>query len=905
MAGYAETILAKYAKNIQPLADQIAQAQAPAPQVPDADGMYRIGVAASNQRALSDATEMEDDLLRMSAGELFTKYGTAAGSMIASRATGYNVGANDRTTVRNGNDVLGDSVTAPVIGAINTVGGLTAWGAGQLNAGLGTKVSGYLDKFNTAARDSQSDALNTHRRYNDVLTKIDTDTNAARYENDRQSEGDLTAKLRQIGRDALSNAGNVLADPMLAGYGVLEGGGSLLVGGAVGKTVGLAGSTMLKGLLKVGVLGEGAAVKAAQIGSKLKMPVAIGGMEAGGVYTQTVNQVMGMKHEQLLFGSPEYAELIRQRMDPVEAQQQIAHGAANMAAMIQFPIAAATGALTGVGKFEANPTRDSSIGHALGDMAKETLEEGLQSATGQLTGNAGVRAYANQDQDITEGVGESLGLGALYGLGSAGVVQTPGIAAQAVVGAGKAAVGGTVAAGKAVAKPFMDRLDRITSEREAASPVSAPNLNVQAENVLASVPEAQAQVEADIASGAVSPEQGKLIQERMDTLARSIAFDPAELDNHPMDDTVKSVIGSATNRFDALHKAATLAGSTAVDVPSRISAALYINDTINQFGAQLEGNLISAMDPLADEDTTHLPQLRAFEDVLINIQENPEVQSALRTAQQYVAKLKVEDVSEAAVATPKGQQAVQGIISVAQSDIGSIDPDLAEVVLQHARNGRISLKPSEMKLLDNSVQLNKIGQTYSIQAKKLELKPQDIVSKQIRETDTGDDVIDKSAAGHFRGIMASVNAGNMADATTRLNDMMLFAQHMQNKVQALNENLRLGNGSKVNDTKYQALGLSRKWQPSLTGMWLNPKAPGSVKMAQLVSLDAKAVVDMANQVARSMPELGVQPLEPVEINPAIVSGPARMVAKKFQLGQLTVSEQVKPVVRSELAPETS
>lgn len=788
----------------------------------------------------------------------------------------------DRYAYRPDDAAVTDTLSGVGLGAFNTLGGLAALGVGLVNDNAGATVSGWVKDTNEYVRDRQSDGLNARRNASQGRAAAYKQNDDKASDLDKSNYSGFVAGMRRIGREAMSAVSNAADDPTMLTDGLAEATGSLVTGGPLFKAGGLIGRAAIRGLLGRGVISEAAALKAAQVGSKAGMPALIGSMEAGGSYQQTVQQIMDMGHDELLSASPEYRDLIAQGWSENDAKAEIATSAGLTAAAIQFPVAAAAGTL--VSKFEANPFKGATapLG-VLKNGATEAIEEAIQSGGGQLAGNVGIREFALPGQDLLEGVGEQAGLGALYGFGSAVGTQGTGTAiGGAVTGAGKAVEGAKAIGNKAV-EAFDKRLTSVKEGIDQLNPVSKDNINTAVEQTLTEAPAVAQQVQADVEAGTLTPEQGDAIKQRLNTLQQSIAFDPVEIEDRDLSPAVKSVIGSATNKFDALQKAAQLAGSKQVDVPSRIEAALYINDTLNKFGAQLIGDLTSAIDIVPD-DHASLPKLREFEDVLINFQQNPELQQARQAAQQYVERMQAEALSEQAVATPKGQQAVRGVVSVAESNPESVSEDLANLVLEHARMGRVKLTPQQTRVLTNAAVLSKTGNTYKLEAKKRELKPTDIVRAQVLTDEMKATPEAKgealSLAQHVRGINDAYRASNLELAAQRLKRLSDFAQHFQNKVAALNTAYATGANSDRNAVEFEGLSLKGAWGAKGRA-WISPTKVGSIKLAQSVALEAKALADMANGMAQSMPELGIGPVTPVELNPDLV-GPSTKVAQRFQ-----------------------
>lgn len=863
--------------------------------VPTDEAAYRIAAARTNGTGSSITDPTERDMIDLTTAELVAKYGLDAIGMINSRSTGNARYVRDRFD--NGPQGAFDGVSTVARGFGNSVGGIAALGLGLVNDDAGAWASEKLGEANAWVDENQSPSLKARRQANRVSNALTSEDNKAIYDQEKQTDGTFVAGLRRIGRDAMSSVGNAIDDPVMLSEGVLDATGSLLAGGPIAKGAAVVGKVAVGQLLKRGVIAEAAALKASKFGAKITMPTTIGAMEAGGTYTQTVQQVMSMSHEGLMRTSEDYRGLIEDGWNPEDAKTEIATSAGLTAAAIQFPVAAATGTL--VSKFEANPFK--GVGSALGvakNSASEAIEEAIQSGSGAAAGNFGVSAFADPNQDMLAGVGEQAGLGGLFGSMSAGVAQGPSAAFDTALGAAKLGVRAAVETGTAITGFAKSKVNRITEEAEASSPISNQAVSASVKEALSREQELNAQVQADIDAGVYTPEQGQDVLARMGKLHETMKMDPTELDDLPIDPVVKSMIASADDRFDALNLASAVAKDTSKKMPTRIGAAIFINNTLERVGGQIINDLNEAYDPLPDENPV-TDTLRGYEGILVALSQDPALVEARQVAQSYVQKLKAESVSAQAIETEDGQTAAKAVASVAQSNPESVPAELAGLVLEQYRLGKVKLSDGQAKSLESVDTISRAGETYKLRAKKLDLPEKklsltDIVSGQITNSGTDNPDGTRSAAGHVKYVMQAVNAGNTALAADRLKRMMAFSQHMQNKLVALNQSFQSGTASKSNLTKYQALSPSGAFQESLTGVWLNPKAGPSVALAQRISLDAEILGTMANELALSMPALGVNPIELGSL-PAELEGPAEVVARRFRKGLATVEPVVEPV----------
>jgi hypothetical protein len=584
---------------------------------------------------------------------------------------------------------------------------------------------------------------------------------------------------------------NAVSDDMMFADGAANAVGSLAVGGVVGKGIKLAGAG-LAARVAVGTSGPSRAAFLLQRATNAgAMPLSIGLQEGGGAYQQTVNQVMGMTHEQLMAGSEGYAELIRAGMTPDEARVEVATDAGMQAAAIQAPVGAVTGMLTS--KFEANPLKVPSLGSAAANVLKEGVEEGIQSGSGQLAQNYAISENADRNQDMLAGVGEQAGAGALYGMAAAGITQSPGAALQASVSAAKLGARGAVVAGKAAASPIMARIDRLNIANEASSPTSAATMDLAMDDAasFASAPEMQEQTIAAMTKAA-APEAVDEIQAKVSSLFDAVKFNPAEAELEAQTSpAVGAALADSTDRFDAFRRVAAVAIDEAADPADRMDAGFYLLKNVQQFSA-LTAQVTEAREAVADEDPA-LDQLYAFEEVAYNIHRHPQIAKAIKETEALVAKINQEQLATS-LDTADGQKAVNTAIGVAQFMPDKLSAAVSEKILGYVQAKKLEVTQTQLASLKASNTLAQESAAHAEREQALGLRPRDIVSGQILTDDKSDDSQPKSASAHFRRILAAVNAGDTEGAGETLNDFRKFAQHMQNKVAAFNESLTKGNG---------------------------------------------------------------------------------------------------------------
>lgn len=918
LAGFADSITTAKQVDVSTATSrkQAEQGQNPFQLTPQNAYQLQAGRAGNLGAGAFDPGSIQADFTNASPLEIINKYGNEQGmDILNARVNAANAVRRDLTKSRTYGEALGDTLSGVGLGVANTLGGIAALGTGLVNDNAGASIASGLDWLNKGVHNLQSDALNARRNVVQNQNVISAQENEKLYKQDiDKGESELVASLSRIGRDAYDSVANTLSNGMAATDGLAEGVGSLFTGGplirgvsALGKVM-VGGDKAVKGITLAAELGSRPARTALATGRVAAPAIAIGGMEAGGAYQQTANEIMEMPFSELAAKSPVYQQHIKDGLSPEEARRQTASETGITAAGLTAPVAALTGPL--VSKFELNPLKVGSLAGAGSNMLRETVEEGIQSGTSQFAQNKAIQSNVDANRDLLKGVGEQTGLGALYGFGSAGVAQAPGAtikAAGAAVGpAVRTTLAGASLAGKALAKAaspitniLVQRGEEVAKRNEQASPVSDATVNAAAQEATAQAEQAQATVQEAVDTMDISPEEKAAATQYAADLTQVMKFDPVELEQ--ASPVIREAVSGSTNRVEAIQKMADLV-NTAEDPNVQMEAAIQMYDNI------------MSMDSFINRDPGALANLEQgspaanivdqFSGLMANVQNTPKVLRAFRAIHSMI-----QEQAEAGKlkATEEANQAQANNIAMA-ADMSPevLDADSVNMVLKHASEGKITLGNRQRAALQSAAALLQGAREFDAKAEELGLRPQDIVSKQIKTDESRSNEGQYSALQHAKRIRSAYNSGNFDLASAYLDDFMKFAQHMQNKVGALNEHLISGNADKNKSVHYQALTPSREWVRSRTGLGVNPYDTKSVKFAQQVGLEAKTVADIANALATAYPELNVSHVKVTPLDSRL-DKPAAQVVKEFRQGNLDVAQSQQtnePVNQVDKTPVT-
>jgi len=853
--------------------------------VPTAQEMYAPLVGAQTGAGATSAAPVETDIRNMATSDLERKYGYgAAAQMIANRATANNSIFADQTQQRDWSQTAADLVSGVGLGAVNSIGGIGAMGLGLVNADAGQAAATKLEDFGSFVRDTQSPALQQRRKVlaaTDLMDKRDSDL---QYEQDKAAGAGITADLSRFGRGVVDGIANAIADPITLSDGIAEGSGSFLALAPVSRAANAA-KLLKAAAAKDTALAAGKTIEEATAIAKgvmakdgMAIPAAIGAMESGGAYQGSVNEVNNMTHEQLLAGSPAYAEMIAAGISPKEARTSVANKAGLMAAAITAPFAVAAGSL--VKGFEGNALKMGAGRTALTNMGKETIEEGSQGVTGAIAQNLGIQTFANADKSLSENVGEQGGRGALYGLGTAGVMAAPSVLAGAIKSAAGSVVGG-------VTNYLTERGDAITAENEAASPASINRAVEQSAALVQVAPALKAEVEQALAP--VAEDTPEVAAAKATAMADFPGFIDAlniqetELQS-PLLQPVASVIAGAKTRPEAI--TAVLA-----DMKQEKDPRAYFEKAVAL--QTLIDTSLAATDKLGGIDDMLLPpqvsklfqSVAGIGDALIN---SPEVARHLAKATQLLQSPAGVKLMNELQQTPESAQV---IATVAQTNPDQIVPVVGKTVLKMAQDGKLVLTEAQTKSLESAVALMESAQAFDAELLSQGVpKLKDIVSVEIKtEDDPGKDTQgERSALQHAREIAKLAIRGDMKGAQAALKTFGTFAQGQSNKVTGINQHYAAGRGAPhvtVKVASYKGGMTDIK-----TPVGITPTKEGSVNFAKRVTAEARFLANMHNLLNDTY-NLGVSALPIVELDAALANGRTADVVAEFNNGKRGYPQQ--------------
>lgn len=145
--------------------------------------------------------------------------------------------------------------------------------------------------------------------------------------------------------------------------------------------------------------------------------------EASANAVQTKAEVLELSEKDLKEGSPYYNELRASGLNHEEAAMRVSDRAFDVVFGLTIPTAGIASKITGAAKLEGTLFIPKSklagaVKKQLSAAVIEGTEEALQGGTGQAIQNLGTKLSANENQKITEGIGEAIGQGTVVGAGT-------------------------------------------------------------------------------------------------------------------------------------------------------------------------------------------------------------------------------------------------------------------------------------------------------------------------------------------------------------------------------------------------------------------------------------------------------------------------------------------------------
>ncbi|QIG68811.1 virion RNA polymerase protein [Rhizobium phage RHph_Y2_6] len=610
-------------------------------------------------------------------------------------------------------------------------------------------------------------------------------------------------------------------------------------------------------------------LKAAGLGEAAAVPAAIGIQEGGGSYQQTVTDVL---NDPEVVNSPLYQERIAAGDTPDEAKRFVANRAGQIAAPSQALAAAVTGKV--VSKFEGNPFKPTSVLGAAKDIGKELLEEIPQTASGDLISNVTQRDVSNPNKDILEGVGEDLGKTVPGVIGSTAITQAPGVGIHAIATAAKSVYQG----GATLVERANDNLNK---RNEQASPVSADKVQAAAQELKVKAPQVAQTIQDNIPQD-LPPKQREKVDAYLKNINSSMVMSPEEVASQPFQmDT--------NDRMEAMIRNGQRSADKNLPEEERLHSALWVLDQMTKNDALFNQDIPDALSQMEEAHPIRA-QLNSYLEGLQFLNNHPVLRSVVNQINQMQ---QTREVSPAEVT----QSVANDTADLAAYNPAGVNATTANSVLYQADRGFVALNPAQRAALENRVSLLRATQKFQQDLETLEATPKAKTPEEVANEIIGQskDPAFPSMNDHLGTIAQAIKRGDNKGARYAAQRLMKFAMHMGSKVDAINRS-------------YDAKG--KEMEYGSAGQTIEYKSPS---LAKQIYAEAKMVMEVANSVAKNMPEFGIHLNPTVSLRPAIRSTHAKTFtptsSDAFNISNEPKVKELPKLERREptpppLAPET-
>lgn len=865
-----------------------------------AEQLYPMMVGAQTGAGDTSAGQAELDARYMAPMDLWAKYGynDATNALIGNRAEALQRLSSDQSIQRDWNQTAADTVSGIGLGAFNGLAGIGAWATGIVNRDAGNALSQGIKSVNEAVMDNQSPALQGRRRVNQALNFNDQRDSTQQYKQDLAAgESGFMAGAARIARDSGSSIANAAADPMTLLDGTAQAVGSLV---GVGRLSRMAGAINSRGILaarKAGIIGADAARMLATAAEKGGTAALIGGMEAGGAFQQTANEVLGMDFPTLM-KNPEFNKLVDEGLSMEEARATLANTAGLKAAAITAPAAIAMGKF--VAKFEAAPMSAASMKSSLANIGTQVLEEAGQGGVSQMAGNKAIRDTADNTKTLSEGVGEQVGTGALFGGLMAGTTQAPGMAALAAQKAMARALSGKTKDGAPEEEPA-----HTNTPAPAATPSQSlvPMTTDLGENakVAAQVSDAQEQLNIaateSIQSNPTLDDIAKAAQlNGMATLEAVFTFgdtDKQDVAQRLLPEELKAKLGTARNMPEAFVALTDhVVGMTdaiaqgAKPTAEFIQAVSYLNEMSDRVEGLASIPEISVIMEGLQEGTPESDYLSGIYQAMANIEGSQQVVAMQDAVRQRMAQAPIlEQVS---------LDNIPEVHARAKYAPQTLAQNVIEDTLAMANAGQIKLSEAQrVRLMASQALVAAMAQGNVTDAV-------NTVSRQIAFNEGSEGGFKyPSLVEHTGSITKAVISGDVERAKNDMMHLRNFAQTMINKAAAINESA--GTNKKVVYRNW--IPRKNEWRQSATGLNADLKGQKSTAFAQRIYTEALLAQATYENMAAHFPALaeGVEALTGVPEMSAALQNAVRQYSAATSAPD--AREQLQTKVKSRITEE--
>ena len=824
MAGiqdYLDQFIQPVTTPVQPVVPSQADAAALTGAVNDPTAGLTMNVAMDRGNSLATNNQIINDFQNIPLWQFNQKYGPAITEQMGRLAVGQDEVSRLDNDNRTAGRIAGDVTSGAVKGLVGGLGDAATLVGGALNQDAGVWAAQTTQGFRDwMGKNTQSLGNNRNRFMSSIRAELDGQDNEAQYERDKETDSDFMAGLKYLGRGFVNGASRFVEDPRSLEIGLSEGIGSLLAGGPLAKGIGVAGK-----LAGVGKLATTAA-----------MPAAIGMMEGGSAYAGTIQEVMGMSHEDLMLNSPTYRQQVADGVKPDDAKENVAARAAEIAAAIQTPIGALTGKL--VAGFEAAPLGAKGFREMIRNIVNETVEEGAQSASGQLAQNLGIQQTANENQNLLEDVGDQTAQGAILGSLTAGVLQAPKVP--------------VVAISEAVTS-LKERGAAVRAANEAASGVTEADTLAAAETLsstLEPIAEAAQKAAENVAPDAKTEIGVDTLKTRIQNAVNISPADIQQVGGATVAGMEALGLDRPTTKQALMVNLARVALTEELPMEARQGAAFYLLDQVDKADKLFKEDLDEVLSSITDQASPEYTGIKEYQTLIEQLKGQKKIMDTVN----WIKSNSTLNIDEN---TPANEQTVANAVRATTAMPTALGAQGARTILKQADDGNITVTPEQRKALRNTQVTLEIMENVQ---KEIEAAQQseDILTDAVK--DVADQVKNRgmdndwglSLDQHIGRVNAALEAGDTQMAGAALRSFGNFARSQMNKANAWIRSAREGGMQ-----EFSRLGSYGRENPTKGKATFYANSPASLGTARQIVREANMLIEQFNAMADANPEIGI------------------------------------------------
>lgn len=552
--------------------------------------------------------------------------------------------------------------------------------------------------------------------------------------------------------------------------------------------------------------------------------IGVAGLQGGGeAFGNTYDNILQLPQE-VLDNNETYQKYVQQGMSPEDARIELAAQTARLAGAAAIPVTALAGGISApfisrvantiTGNASRNVTNRGILA-GTGRFLQEPTGEAIQGASTQLVSNIAT-GLVDPSKRAIEGVGQAAAQEAIGGLGTSTVLGTP----SALLGIG-------ASASHRIINAASDRINGGVPLQTERVNNSNQNITQAANNINGSTPDIEV-VDTVDTNTITDTDTDAVIKSKIINAASITESDLTGLSEEAL-----KVVEDDNNRLNFaknLQNYLRTEASTISPVEATI-IKLKIRDQLNKY-KQLAESTTNIQGELSDDASV---AVNAAKEIQIDRQYQ-------RLLKENIDTTPIQSITDY---TPENIAILKAVSDITPSAVSDVQYDAI------AGN---ETDPQALVLLEAKKKFSE------------RVKNTDDVSKEILVTGNSENEL-PSVEHYYKNTISFLSSGNYEGATNLVNQLGQFAQHMTNKVNALNTSATEGGVDVIYDI-FTPVG----WVAGGGTVFHRVGNERSDEVAANIISDANAVIGAYNDIIQTVNSISEQQLTPIPsaqlINPA-------------------------------------